>query len=178
MRKLSFVFCGLAMLAVSTALPAGADDGCGRALAATVGTLGHAFVAAHCSSQPTPPETPAASPATSAQAGVQGCAIGLAAATGTPGEPFVRAACNRLAEQIGVPAPAPVSPPSSNNGCAIAELMTRGTNGHVWVVANCVQTVDGGALVAPEVAHDDTDVVDAGQSVVDAGQSVDTDQGN
>jgi hypothetical protein len=49
--------------------------------------------------------------------------------------------------------------------------MTRGTNGHSWVVANCVQTVDDAAVAAPEVAHDDTDAVDAGQSV-------DTDQGN
>jgi hypothetical protein len=143
-RFLSVMSLG-AVLAISMGTPVSADDGCARALAATAGTPGHAFVGAHCSSQTTT-ETPAASRAAGAQTSMQGCAMGLAAATGTPGEPFVRAACNRLAEQVGVPDLPPVTLPSSDNGCATAELMTRGTAGHDWVVVTCVQTSDGAAV--------------------------------
>jgi hypothetical protein len=144
-RFLSALILG-ALLAISMGTPAAADDGCARALAATAGTPGHAFVSVHCSSQTTTPETPAASPAASAQASVQGCAIGLAAATGTQGEPFVRAACNRLAEQAGGANVPTVTLPTGDNGCATAELMTRGTPGHDWVVATCTQSGDGAAV--------------------------------
>src|SRR5438105_3657983 len=136
MRVLLLIPSLVTVLLLATAGQAAADDGCGRALVATAGTPGHAFVAAHCMSQGTT-SSPANRAAAGAQAGVEGCAAGLAAATGTPGEPYVRAACNRLADQVGVPKPAPVSQPNSDNGCAIADLMTRGAPGHPFVLANC-----------------------------------------
>jgi hypothetical protein len=149
-RMISVVILG-AVLAFSTTAPVAADDGCARALVATAGTPGQAFVVAHCSSPATAPETPA-SPATDAQAGVRGCAMGVTATIGTPGEAFVRAACQRLADQVGVPVPASESLPSDDHGCAIAELMTRDTPGHAWVVANCVQSGTGAATGAQSVA--------------------------
>src|SRR5439155_5009857 len=138
-------------LVLSMAAPVSADDGCGRALAATAGTPGHVFVAAHCATQSTAPVITPVTPVAGAAAAGQGCALGLAAATGTPGEPFVRAACNQLASQLEMPALAPVPLPTADNGCAIAELMTRGTPGHPWVETNCGQSaVDTGTAATAQ----------------------------
>jgi uncharacterized protein YceK len=151
MRPLLMFIASLATgLLLATPASVSADDGCARALAATAGTPGQAFVQAHCAQSTTRSETPATtSPAAGAQAAVQGCAKGLAAAAGTPGAPFVQAACDRLAEQVGVPVPVAPSPPATDNGCAIAEQMTRDTPGHAWVVVECGRT-DGGATAGAE----------------------------
>jgi hypothetical protein len=66
---------------------AAAAQGCARAIAATAGTPGQAFVKANCG-QSTGGQGSAAA--------AQGCAQAIAATTGTMGEPYVRAACAQV----------------------------------------------------------------------------------
>src|SRR5437899_41464 len=95
MQRLLSVFSVATLLVLGTAGPASADDGCARALAATAGTPGQAFVAAHCVSQSTTPTTPAVRPAAGAVAAENGCAIAELMTRGTNGHPWVVANCGQ-----------------------------------------------------------------------------------
>jgi hypothetical protein len=141
MRSIS-VACLLGVLLglVAVAPAAAQDDGCGRALAATQGTPGHAWVALHCGQAGS-----GAGAASGAAAATQGCAQGIAATQGTAAEPYVRAGCARAAAAQNGQGPSDQGP---INGCAIAHNETADTPGQAYVDAFCPGAT-GGTAASP-----------------------------
>ncbi len=138
--KRSLISFGLAcMLCLTLVTQASADDGCGRALAATQGTPGHYWVALHCGQPDASGVTSNSGADVGLRSAEQGCAAGIAATQGTVAEPFVRAGCARAVASLtgAVQTDQDGGDPGPVNGCAIAHAQTAGTPGQAYVDAFC-----------------------------------------